>query len=137
MTLRLPKTPSVQFRTEAEDALGLLAVGGVQVPVDGGDLLGPGRGQSGDDGVPIDTSMPTWAAWTPVPDQLLVQVDRPVAQGRGGGVALPTAGTGSMEPAPARALGDVLAVSHPTLAGPGLLDRILTQLPPGCPLLFG
>ncbi len=41
----------------------------------------PGRTET-----PIDESMPTWAAWMPVPDEFLVQVHRPVAQRRRGGV---------------------------------------------------
>jgi hypothetical protein len=86
--------------SEAEDEFGPVAPGGVQVPVDGGDLLGLGSREPGDDRHAdrhVDADVGGLNAGAV---QFLVQVDRPVAQGRGGGVDVADCGTGSMEPAP-------------------------------------
>src|SRR5947208_1921758 len=84
-----PRYPAgIDCASDAEDALGFVAIGGVQIPVDRRDLLGRGCGESGDDGVGaadghVDTDvggLDTGAV------EFLVEVEHPVAQRRGGGV---------------------------------------------------
>lgn len=87
---------------EPEDELGLVPLGGVQVPVEGVICSGLAASTPGMTDTPIDESMPTWAAWTPVPASAS-SLCRFIAQLRSAAAAaftLATRGSGQIEPAP-------------------------------------
>src|SRR5438552_18161776 len=81
------------LRSAGEDAFGVVAVG-VQIPVDGGDLLGGGRRYARDGGGAdrhVDGDVRGLDAGA---GEFLVQVEYPVAQCRGGGVDVGDHGDG-------------------------------------------